>query len=133
MHVSQASIEPVVIPRQSFVLKTQQVQDGGVEIPDGGGIHFGSTAKFVGGSVADSALYTGTHHPAGKTVRIVIAASGPRLVRWHATEFGRPQHQRVVEQSGSFEVAQQSGRRLVEDRAVSFIVRLECLMSVPIQ
>ena len=64
---------------------------------------------------------------------IVIATGRARLMRRHATELGRPQHQRVFQQSRLFQIGQQRRGGLVEDRAVAFVVRLERLVGIPIQ
>src|SRR5690606_5319481 len=94
--VGEAAVEAVVVPGELLVVEPEQVQHRRVEVPDGGRVFLGPAAELVGRSVADAAFDAGAHHPAGEAVRIVIAAGGPFLVRGHATELGRPQHQRVV-------------------------------------
>ena len=106
MHVGQAAVESVVVPRQLFVLESQQVQHRGVEVPNGCRVHLRASAKLVGRSVADAALDPRSHHPTRKTIGVVVAAGGARLMRRHATKLSRPKHKRVFQQSRLLEIAQ---------------------------
>ncbi len=63
----------------------------------------------------------------------MIATRGAVLVSRHASELGRPQDQRVVEQTRLLQVGQQRRGRLVENRAMAFVVCLERLVSIPIE
>ena len=79
------------------MVESQQVQHGGVEVPHRCRIDFSASSKLVRGTVADASFDSGSHHPAGEPVRVVIAPGGAFLMCRHASEFGRPQHQRVIE------------------------------------
>ena len=50
----------------------------------------------------------------------------------HAAELGGPDDQRVVEQPALLEIGEQRRGRLVEDRAVDVVLRLERLVPVPV-
>ena len=81
---------------------------GRVEIVDGQDIFYGPAAEFVGGTVADSALYAGSGHPCGEAIGIVVAAEGAVLEHRHAAEFAAPDDERFFEQPAPPEVAELS-------------------------
>ena len=115
------------------MVEAQQMQHRGVEVPDGRYIHRGSPPKLVRRAVTGAALDAGAHQPTREPVRIVVPAGRPGLMRRHPPEFRGPQHQGVGQQPSLLQVRQQRRGRLVEDRAVPFIVGLERLVCVPVQ
>ena len=94
---------------------------------DGGG------SEFVGGPYAHAPLDPTAGHPHGKAIGVVVP-SGPfgvlgcRL----ATEFSAPDDQRLVEQSASFEVRDQTGDRFVGVARMEIMVLFQIGVRVPI-
>ena len=65
-------------------------------------------------------------------MRVVIAAARAFLKRRHAAELGAPDDQRVGQESALFEVGQQRGGGLIEDRPVGIVKPFKRLVSVPV-
>ena len=55
MHVGQAAVKPVVIPGELFMIEAQEMEDGGVKIPNGCGVDGGAPAEFIRGPVTGRA------------------------------------------------------------------------------
>ncbi len=115
MDVGQSSFESVVIERQPFVIESHQVQERGVEVVDGGLVDGRFESELVAFAVAESLLHAGSGQEAGERTGVVIAAGSVGLQERHATEFGRPDDQRVFQQAALFHVGDQRGRRLIHD------------------
>ena len=115
------------------MIEAEQVQDGGVQVVDGGDVLDGLVAELVGGAVAEAALDAGAGQPDGEAVRVVVAAAGALLERRHAAELGDPDDERVVEQaaavSGRDQSAAQGWSRIGR---VDVVLRLERLVAVPV-
>ena len=96
MHVREPSIQAVVVIVQFFVIEAQDLQHGGIEIPDGHRIDLRAATKLIGGTLTDTAFDTGAHHPRRKPVGVVISSGRALLMSWHSPEFRCPQHKRVL-------------------------------------
>ena len=93
-----------MVPGDPRVVESQQVQHGGVEVPDGDRVLGSPPTELVGRPVADTSLNSRAHHPAGEPVGIVVTAGRAFLMRGHPAEFGRPEDERVVEQAALFQI-----------------------------
>ena len=133
VNVGQSPIEPVVIVGQLFVIETEQVEYGCIEVPHGRRIDLTPPPEGIGGSVARSTSDPGAEHPASETVRIMIAACGPRLMGGHPPELGRPEDERVVEHSALGQVGNQGGGRLIENRTVPLVIEFQRFVRIPIE
>src|SRR5688572_28011357 len=83
--------------------------------------------------MTDPATHASAHHPASKTVGIMIAARRSLLMRWHASKLGCPDHQSIIQQSTLLEVGQQCRSGLIEDRTMALVIRFERAMRVPVE
>ena len=72
--VGQAEVAAVVAVGEPFVIETQEVEDGGVEIVMRDAVLDGVHAEFVGGAVGDPPLDAAARHPHGEAVMVVAAA-----------------------------------------------------------
>ena len=79
------------------MVEAKQVKDGGVEVVQAENVLFRLPTEFVGGSVGEGCIHTGTCHPCGKSGWVVIATAGPFLESGHASELGAPDHQEVIQ------------------------------------
>ena len=115
MDIRQSSIDPVVPHREPFVINSQQVQDGGMNVIDLGGVI--SIERFVPPSVRrsmrDARFDAAASQPIGKHVRIVISALAT-LGTWHPTKFGRPQDDRIFQQPALLEIPEEGRDGLVD-------------------
>ena len=79
VHIRQSAIQTVVVIRQFGVIQTKQMQGRGVKIPNRGHVLFRAAPEGVGGAVTHAGFHTGSHHPAGEAVGVVVApAEAPR-------------------------------------------------------
>ena len=131
--VGQTAIEAVVIVGKLFMIESEQMQHGGIEVPHGRRIDFAASPEGIGCPVTGSSLNACPEHPARETIRIVISSGGSRLVRWHPTEFGGPQDERIVEHPALRKVGNQSSGRLIKDRTMSLVIELECFVRIPVE
>jgi hypothetical protein len=95
-------LDAVVFKSQALMIETEQMKDRGVEIIQWMDVFHSPDSQFIGRTVAYSPLYSRSSHPACEPVRIVITALGTLLKKWHATEFGTPNHKRIFEKAASF-------------------------------
>ena len=96
MHVGEAALDAVVVDGEVFVIETEEVEDGGVEVVRGDGV-VSLEANLIGGAVGH--VTTSTGKPSGEAVRIVVAPVGAGLKHWHAAELGCEHHERVFQQA----------------------------------
>lgn len=59
MHICQPPLNTVVVEAEAFVVEAKEVQDGGVEVVDGGEVFYRFIAEVVGGAVGEGGLHAG--------------------------------------------------------------------------
>ena len=72
MDISQTPIKAVMAERQTFMVQTEQVQHGRVQVVDVNFVLHGGKPKFVRCAVNRAALDAAPSQPHGKAKRIVI-------------------------------------------------------------
>ncbi len=65
-------------------------------------------------SVRESPLDPPSREPARKRVRVVIASASPSLIARRAAELGRPDDDRIVQQTERFQIDQQTRDGLID-------------------
>ena len=133
MHIRETALDPVVLEGQSFVVETEEMKDGGIEVVDGEDIFDGLASEFIGHAMAETAFHAGSGKPAREAVRIVVAALGTFLKHRHAAKFGAPDDKGFIEQTALLEIAHEGGGGLVEDFAMDVVLFLQFGMTVPIE
>jgi len=131
-HVSESSFKAVVVERQSFMIEPQQVQNCGVEVVDGADIFHCFVSEFICRAVTERGFDAGAGHPAGEAFRIVVSPTGPFLECRHPAEFGAPDDQRVFQQATLFQVRDQRGRWLIQNRTMDAVLIFQYLVAVPV-
>ena len=63
MYIGQAEVSASVAVGEAFVVDTEEMEDGGVEIVDGDSVFDGPESEVIGGSVNGAAFDTATGHP----------------------------------------------------------------------
>ena len=119
-------IASIVEVRQFFVIKPEQMQNGGVQVADVPAVVHGLEAQVIRGAEGLAAFDTGAGEPRGEAFGIVIAASGVLGPR-RAAEFARPDNEGLVEHPALLQVLDQSCNRLVRratQRSVCFHVAM---------
>ena len=112
------------------MVQSQQVQNGGMPIVD---VHFalyGFVAVFVGGSVAESALYAATGYPSGVSLVVVVAAVTSLGVRC-PSEFAGPDDEGVLQQVAVLEILQEASNGFVDLGALGFHAFPQVSMVIP--
>src|SRR2546425_11798744 len=104
-YVRQTEVAAGVAVCELQMVESQHMQDGGVQVVDVHTVLDSVVAEFVGCAVDESGLHTGTSHPDGVTVRVVIAAVGALRPR-SAAEFAAPDDEGFLQQSARLEVFQ---------------------------
>src|SRR5262245_1934915 len=91
MHVRQPSVDPIMPDRELQVIDAEQVEEGGVEVVDVGGVIAvgGFVAEVVGGAEGEAGLDAAAAEPVGEAVGVVVAAFAALRAR-HAAELGGP-------------------------------------------
>src|SRR5436190_10125769 len=122
MDIRQPKIAPLETVGKLFVIKAEQVQNGGLKIVNVDLIAHDREAELIGFSIADAVLDTAAGEENGEAVRVVIAAEefaigGASFTERRAAEFAAPHYQRFVQQSALAQIAQEGHHRLVHLRA----------------
>ena len=96
------------------MIETQQMEESGVEVMN---VHFTihyAETEFVCLTVDVALLQSGTGHPHGKSVNVMIAPGGFAIFsHWCAAEFPTPDHESVVEKPPLLEVENKGGTSLI--------------------
>lgn len=113
MNVSQAIIAAGVMKRQPFMVETQLMQDGRMQVMYMNLVVDGSESKLVRLPVRHSALDSGPREPHGEAVMIVVAAVAIFRSR-SSSELTSPHDQRIFQQATLLEIIEQCRRRLID-------------------
>ncbi len=116
-----------------FVVQSEKVQNRSVEVVDVHHIFDGLIAELVGGAEAEPALDAGSRKPGCESLGVMVAALHAFLEGGHAAKLGGPDDQGIVEQAADLEVGKQGRGRLVEDRTMALIIRIDAPVAVPVQ
>ncbi len=133
VNIGQAAFQAVVVLGQALVIQSQEVQDGRIEIPDGGSIDGRPASECIGFPVTHAAPNARAHHPEGEGIGIMVSPRCALLMSGHAPKFGAPEDERVFKQTPLFEVGEQGGGGLVEDGAMAHVVGPQRFMRIPIE
>ena len=109
VNVGEASLDAVVIEAQLFVLKTEQMENRGVQVIDGADVFHGTMTELIGRPVTEPPFYTGPRQPNGESLGIMVPALGPFLKGGHPAELGGPEDESVIEQPALAQVSEESG------------------------
>src|SRR5205807_10384212 len=118
VHVSQPEIAAGVTEDQVFVIQAEQVENRRLQIVHVDLVLHDMEAKLIGSAVSEAALDATAGHPDGKGLRMMIAAEPAAQSRIgfdhrRTAELAAPDDQRLIEQTPSFEVGNESGTRLI--------------------
>ena len=106
-------VESLELVRELGVVDAEAVQDRRVQIVDVDCVFGDVVTEIVGLTVYNAAANAATGEPRRERLRIVIATLRALAAR-HATELGRPHHDRVVEQPALRQIRQQRCERAVD-------------------
>ena len=101
---------------QSFVIDSQQVQHRRVQVVEMDSTGRNVVPEFIGCSMNAASPNASTCHPHGEATWMVVASEvllDLSLAVTRSAEFAPPNHQRLIEHTGPFQVADQCGSRLI--------------------
>ena len=115
--VGEAAVEAIVAEGEVFVIDSQKVKEGGVEVVDAGRVFCGCESKGIGGSIGCATSDSTTGHPIGEACLIVITAGaedafvdfGERC----SPELSAENEQGVIEKTSLTEVEEETGEGLI--------------------
>ena len=121
MHICQATLQAVMVERQSFVIQSHQVQQRCVEVVDGCFVDGCLETEFVAFAVAEALFDSGAGQKTSKRTGVVVTARSVALQERHAAKFGGPHDQCIFQHAALFEIGEQCSRWLIHD------LRLHCV------
>src|SRR6266496_2032274 len=139
LHVGQAEIAAGAAESQFFVVKSQQGQDGGVQVVDVDFVLGRLESELIGGAVDVTAAHAAPGHPHAEPIVIMVpainfacvAAGGGQLHGWCPTEFTSPDDQGVVQQAALLEILKQGADGLVALFGQAAVIDLDVVVVVP--
>ena len=130
--VGEAEAAAVVGVGEFFVIESELVENGGVDVVNVGFVDGGVVADFIRLAVADPAFDSASGHPGGEAVRVVIAAGfGGFLGKRQASEFAPPNDEGVLKEAALFEVGEKTGDGGVGLAGELAVVAFDVIVAVP--
>lgn len=114
MHIGQTEITSIIAIGEPFVIESQLVKEGGVQVVHMHLVLHGVVSEFIGGAVTESGFEAATGQPHGETARVVVASGAIVFRIGSAAKFTAPPDDGILEQSTGLEVCQQCGDRLID-------------------
>ncbi len=130
MDVGEAHVASAEAEREAFVVKAEEVENGGVEIVDVDRVFDGAHAHFIRGAIGDSAANTAAGEEDGVAADMMVAAVGAGRVG-SAAHFAGPEDEGFVEEAAGFQVGDEGGDGLVGDAGVFLVAFAEFAVLVP--
>ncbi len=130
VYIGEAAFDAVVVEPELFVIDSEEVQCGGVEVVAVGWLFCGARAERVGASVGASASDSTPCHPCGERGCVVVSPFSLR--GWLASKLGGADDERAVEEAARAQIGQQGGSAGVEDGAPVAVVADEVFVAIPV-
>ncbi len=139
MNIGQTKVPAGITVGELFMVKSEQRQDGGMQIVYMYTILDSLEPELIGRTVSLSALHSTTGHPDGEPMVVVVTSidlTGVAARRWkfydrRPPELSSPQHERLVKESALLEVFQECGQRLIDLFRQPPMVLFQIVMIVP--
>src|SRR5437867_3863331 len=122
VHIGEPALNAVMIEGESLMVQSQQMEEGGVKVVDRADALDRLVTELVRCAVAESTFHSRPGQPHAESMRVVVAAAGALLKGRHPAEFGDPGNHRLIEQTAVFQVGDQGGAGLVENRGVHIVL-----------
>ena len=106
--IGESEVAAGVAVGELFVVESEEVQDGGVEVVDMHAVVNGTKAEFVRFAPCHAATDTAACEEGGEAV-VIVVTSGAIFRGGSASEFAAPEDEGVIEESALFEVREESG------------------------
>ena len=128
-HVSQSKISASVTVRQFLMIYTEEVKDRCVQIVNRDSVLDSLEAEFISGTIYNPGFDAATGHPHRISVGIVVTpvTFGHRCT----AEFTTPYNERLIQQSASFQISNESPGGTIHVRTASTVVLVNLSVIVP--
>ena len=116
MHVGEAEVTPLEAEGQGFVVDSQEMKDGGLEVVDVNGILGHVVAKSTGATVNHAGFHSAAGHPHREAARVVIPSEVlvAGLGVGGTAEFSPPDDEGVFKHAAFLEVLEEGGGGTVD-------------------
>ena len=119
--IREAVLAALEFEGEAFVVHSEEVEDGGLEVMDVNFVGGDFEAEVVAGAVGVAGFETAAGHHDGEDVGVVVATEvfafgGAAFAEGCAAEFPTPDNESVFEESALFEVSDEGGDRFVHGR-----------------
>ena len=131
MDVCQAEVTAGVAVGELLVIKSELVEDGGMEVMEMGSLLHGRNPIFIGRSKPEPTLDSSPCHPEGKPLMVVVPAVLFLHVRG-ATEFSSPDDEGFLQHATFLQVLKEGGDGLVNAGAVLNEILAQTVVLVPV-
>ena len=129
-YVSETEVAPIEEIGEAFVVDTEEVQDGGMEVVDVDSVFHSFVAEFVTCSVVGTSLDASSGHPHGEGVGIMVSTLTALRVGG-APEFPSPDHEGILEHSPGLEVGKKGADWLVDALSGDPVIGPDVVVTVP--
>src|SRR5690606_22339898 len=100
-YVGQPKIPSLKFIRQSFVIKSQLMQNGSMQIMDVNPVAYSIVPNFVGFTVTHPSFDSSSRHPHGKRLQVMISSvkshAGPSLHHRRPAKLSTPNDQSFIQ------------------------------------
>ena len=131
MDVCQAEVTAGVAIGELLVVKSELVEDGGMEVMEMGSVLHGRNPIFIGRTKSEPTLDSSSCHPEGKSLVVVVPAVLFLHVRG-ATEFSSPDDEGFLQHATFLQVLEKGGDGLVNAGAVLNKILAQTVVLVPV-
>ena len=118
MHICETEVSSLISVGEAFVIETEKMEQGGVQVVNVDRIDRDVEAKIIGLTVNVSSLDATACQPHGEAPIVVVASVVSPLDHRCAPEFSAPDDERVFQHATAFQVHHQGGSTLVGVLAV---------------
>ena len=132
MNIGQTAFNAIVVKTEAFVIQSQQVKNGRVNIVNRDRVFHGLESEVVGGAMGIGFFDSSAGQPDRESFGVMVPTAGALLKGWHPAKLGAPHNQRVIQQAALLEILEQRGSRLIENRPVNRVLFLQLFVAVPV-
>ena len=139
MHVSQSKVSAGIAVGERFMIESEEMEHGGMEIVNMNPLLNGRKAKLVSRSVNETRANPSARQPHGESVRIMVssidhAAIGPVIGQfngWGPTKLAAPNHQGVFEHPALLQIFEERRDGPIAFSGQALMFRLNVIVTIP--
>ena len=109
VNIRQAPLQSVVVERQSLMVESHEMQQGGIEVIDGCFVNSSLEAKLIALTITHRVFDSRTCKKAGESTGVVVASTTIGLQERHSAKLGCPHDERVLKHATLLQICDQRG------------------------